>query len=370
MAPMLVAISVELDVGLAEVVSAVGAYFFAYGLMQPVWGVAASRIGLARTVLLCTIAGSLASLASAMATGLTALVICRVLAGGLFSANIPVGLTYVGTVATDGNRQESISRLMVGLALGTTSATAVSGVLAEHISWRAVLIMSSIMGLAASLVIRRLPELPRQPFGSPVLRPVGAVLSSRWALALFTMAVLDGAAILGALTFAPAAIASSGVSVSWAAALTAVYGLTVVAVAPVVGWLSHRVAASTIIAAGAAAGVAGCLILSVSTTPVPAIMGCGLIGVTWASLHASLQSWATEAAPQQRSIAVSLFAGSLFLGSGLGAAVGGPWADAGRFSVLFITAAGTLLALGVVASTARRRWDRDRGGSPGPTADL
>jgi MFS family permease len=38
MPPMLVAIAHDLDVPLTQVVGAAGAYFLAYGFMQPIWG--------------------------------------------------------------------------------------------------------------------------------------------------------------------------------------------------------------------------------------------------------------------------------------------------------------------------------------------
>lgn len=50
MPPMLVAISRDLNLPLSTVVAAAGAYFLAYGLMQPVWGIVSDRLGLVRTL--------------------------------------------------------------------------------------------------------------------------------------------------------------------------------------------------------------------------------------------------------------------------------------------------------------------------------
>jgi MFS family permease len=58
MAPMLVAIAADLDVPLAQVVHAAGAYFLAYGLMQPVRGLFPDRLGLVRTLRLTLLLGS------------------------------------------------------------------------------------------------------------------------------------------------------------------------------------------------------------------------------------------------------------------------------------------------------------------------
>ena len=48
-----------------------------------------------------------------------------------------------------------------------------------------------------------------------------------------------------------------------------------------------------------------------------------LFGLAWTSMHSSLQTWATEVLPEARATVVSLFAGSLFVGSALAAVVGG-----------------------------------------------
>ena len=46
MPPMLIAMAHALGAPLSAIVTAAGAYFLAYGLMQPLWGAASDRIGL------------------------------------------------------------------------------------------------------------------------------------------------------------------------------------------------------------------------------------------------------------------------------------------------------------------------------------
>ena len=50
MPPMLVAIALDLGVPLSQAVQVAGAYFLAYGLMQPVWGMVSDSLGLVRTL--------------------------------------------------------------------------------------------------------------------------------------------------------------------------------------------------------------------------------------------------------------------------------------------------------------------------------
>jgi MFS family permease len=63
MPPMLIAIAIGLDAPLASVVQAAGAYFLAYGLMQPVWGMVSDELGLVRTMRLTLLFAGLASVA-------------------------------------------------------------------------------------------------------------------------------------------------------------------------------------------------------------------------------------------------------------------------------------------------------------------
>ena len=55
-----------------------------------------------------------------------------------------------------------------------------------------------------------------------------------------------------------------------------------------------------------------------------------LLGLAWAAMHSSLQTWATSVLPDARAAVVSLFAGSLFAGSAVASAVlAGPAGEAG-----------------------------------------
>jgi predicted MFS family arabinose efflux permease len=73
-------------------------------------------------------------------------------------------------------------------------------------------------------------------------------------------------------------------------------------------------------------------------------------------MHSTLQTWATEVLPTARATVVSFFAGSLFVGSSLGAVIASGLADAGRYGVLFAACAVLALPLGIAAATVRVRW--------------
>jgi predicted MFS family arabinose efflux permease len=83
-----------------------------------------------------------------------------------------------------------------------------------------------------------------------------------------------------------------------------------------------------------------------------------LLGLAWAAMHSSLQTWATEVLPSARATIVSLFAGSSFIGSAVAALiVAGPAKD-GRYGEIFAAAAVLSIPLGLLASWGRARWRR------------
>ena len=136
MPPMLVAISIDLGIPLSAAVQAAGAYFLAYGVMQPVWGVVSDRLGRVRTLRLTLLLAGLASIGSAFVATPLLLGISRAVAGGFFGAAYPSTLIYVGDTVPLGVRQPAIARLMVGVAAGTALASIGAGLLADVTSWR------------------------------------------------------------------------------------------------------------------------------------------------------------------------------------------------------------------------------------------
>jgi predicted MFS family arabinose efflux permease len=132
----------------------------------------------------------------------------------------------------------------------------------------------------------------------------------------------------------------------------------VYASARLVGNLSQRLHPSKLIALGAASALAACLILSLSRSPVVAVVVAILLGLAWAAMHSSLQTWATEVMPTARATVVSLFAGSLFVGSAVAAVAVAGLAEAERYDLIFVLAAVTAVPLGLLATWGRARWRR------------
>jgi MFS family permease len=103
----------------------------------------------------------------------------------------------------------------------------------------------------------------------------------------------------------------------------------------------------------------GALALHVSVATVGA--AALLLGVTWAFLHSSQQTWATAVLPHARGTVVSLFATSLFAGSSLAAWAAGLLGEHGHWALLFgvtATVAFLLTICAVLGSNAYRARKR------------
>ncbi len=365
MPPMLVAIAVDLGVPVGEVVRAAGAYFLVYGLSQPLWGSVSDRFGRVPTMRVTLAVAALCSVAAAFSTTTLLLFLARGLAGGFFGAAYPAALIYLGDTVRADVRQRDVARLMVGVAIGTSLAYVGAGLVADHLTWRAMFVVTGAAAAVVAALLGALPEPPRGPTRG-FLPPLLGVARSGVARFVLLCALVEGAVLLGTVTLLPASMESAGASTSVAGLATGAYGLSVLLCSTVVGRLSQRWDASRLLWVGAAAAAVACGLLALSQGVAVAVAGAVLLGLAWASMHSTLQTWATEVLPQARATVVSFFAGSLFVGSSLAAVVASGLADRGRYDVLFGAAAVAAVPLGAAAATVRRRWHPEEGGVAGP----
>ena len=84
--------------------------------------------------------------------------ITRGLAGFFFGAAFPSSLIYVGDTVPAARRQREITRLMVGVALGTALASLGAGVVADVLSWRVAFVATGFAALLLAVLLRGLPR--------------------------------------------------------------------------------------------------------------------------------------------------------------------------------------------------------------------
>lgn len=175
-----------------------------------------------------------------------------------------------------------------------------------------------------------------------------AVPRVRWVL---TVTALEGALAFGPLAFAPSQlIRSFGLSVTLAGAVMMLYG---------VGGLLYALSARRWLRALGERGLAslGGVLIAVSLLllgwaehPVIGALACALGGLGFYMLHNTLQTQATQMAPQARGAAVALFASVLFIGQAVGVSVVAAFMDGASTWAVFSFAALGIALLGLVVA--------------------
>jgi MFS transporter, YNFM family, putative membrane transport protein len=354
-APMLVVIAADLNRSVEAVSRAAAVYFLGYGIAQICWAMVSDRLGRVRTMRLALAAAAVFGLASAAVPDVGWLVAARGLTGASFAAAIPSALVYIGDTVPVRIRQAPLTDLMTSTAVGMALATVGAGALADFTSWRVAFALTAVVAAVLSVVMRRLPE-PSPATPSPVLASLRAVLSSRPALLVLVLALTEGLVLLGPLTFLPAVLHASGLSVTVSGLLTAAYGASVLIFARVVKGRTRTMTPASLILVGGSCALVAYLMLTITYAAVPVVIGTVLLGAGWAFMHSTMQTWATDMAPDSRATAVSLFATMLFTGSALGAAIFGPLVDAGQFTAVFAITLAIGVPLTVAATVGRRRY--------------
>ncbi|MET7641458.1 MFS transporter [Streptomyces sp. NPDC005438] len=357
-APLLVVIADEFGLSVADVTTAATVHLVGYGAMQLVWGLLSDRLGRVRMMRLALFVAAVASVLGAASGSLSALIAARAVAGATFAAVIPGALVYIGDTVPLRERQGPMTDLMRGTAVGAAAATVGAGVLVDVASWRLPFLAVGIAAAALAVALHGLPE-PAARATPGVRAPLAAVVRSRWALLVLSLALGEGFVMLAVLNFVPAALQESeGMSATAAGAVVALYGVGALVAAPLVKRLSVWVPRSRLIAAGGLTAALSLCAFPVGPGLVAMLIGCAGLGCGWAFMHSSLQTWATDVVPHARAVTVSLFATVLFLGNSVGTLVGGRLLAVSRFQNIFLGFALLGVPVVVAAMWGSRRYER------------
>lgn len=353
--PVLLSLAAGLSVSLGSAAAAASWYYLLYGLGQPVWGLLSDRFGRVRTMRAALTVAALAGGCAVVAPTFGALVVARAVTGAAMGAVVPTCLVYVGDAVPLDRRQHTLTDLNAATATGITFATALGGVLAATVSWRAAFAVPAVGAALVALLLRRLPEPTR-----PVVAQTGVltVLRHRWGRRVLALTLVEGAVLLGLLAYLAPALQSTGESATTAGLVVALYGVGLLLASRVVKRRVARTAPRVLLGVGAALLVAAYAVTAVSRSELAVGATALLVGFGWAPLHSTMQTWATEVVPQARAAMVSLFAAMLFLGGGLATAVLAPFAGQQRWTPMFAVAALVTAGFGVVAVLVRGRYHR------------
>ncbi|MET8403611.1 MFS transporter [Streptomyces sp900116325] len=353
-APMLALITKDAGVSLYSAVQLVTVYVLLYALGQPIWGLLSDRLGrltILRVALVGTLLGSVASVA---APGFHELLAARAVTGLFVGSLFPSMLTIVGDSFVGPARAREISSLQTYTALGTTVATLAAGALAVWVDWRVVFAVTAVGAAVFLVLLRRI----RFPVGGGPHRDVRSAFTA-WPLWTYGLGMLEGAILLGVLTYIVPALERDGLSTELAGVLGATYGVGIIGGAYLAKRAVARVGRTVMIAMGSTTLFVAFLLASFSQGVVALTFTAVFIGTSNAFLHSSLQGWATDVAPAARATAVSVFVCSVFLGSSAATGLTAGMTRNGYGSVFGATCAATLV-LAVLAVGSHAVWSRRR----------
>lgn len=358
------ALAADLAVPVSSAGQLTTVFAVAYALAAPV--LVAATAGLARRlVLLAALAlFAAANVAMALAPSLTLLLVLRVAAAAGAALYMPVAMGVAVQLVEPAYRGRAMSIVLLGLTFAFLVGIPAGTWIGSWLGWRATFATAAaVAGVATAAVAAVTPALAGA--ASRGLRGIG-VAARPGVSALLTVTTLAFVAVFCINAFVgPVLTRATGLGGAGIGALQVALGVGGVIGVPIGGWLADRGhsagAAVGILVVIAAAQAVFTLVLGVPgwAGTAAAIAACGgalaLASGALFALGPIQQERLLTVAGDERDIVLSLNASALFLGQGLGAALGGAsiallgFAANGLIGSTVALAAITLAVLG-------RRW--------------
>jgi predicted MFS family arabinose efflux permease len=353
--PLLPQVANEFQVSAGEASIVTTAFALAYGLCQLVYGALGDRFGKYRLVTLMTLASALTTASAAFADSLALLGMARFISGATAAAIVPLSMAFVGDHVPYQDRQAVLARFLTGTIMGLVGGQVLGGTLGELVGWRAVFVLLGalflLVGMLLALELRaaRIPPPVLSSSISPtaILRGYRLLFGRPWARVILLTVFIEGFLFYGAFAFIGAYLhIRFGLGYAIIGLILAAFGLGgllyALTVRRMIGWFGER---------GLALGGGIVLVLGFTLAALgplaamaPAIT---LLGLGMYMLHATLQTHATQMAPEARGLAVSTFANALFVGQAAGVWLAGLTIDRIGFAPVFLVLG---LALTVLAA--------------------
>ncbi len=308
----------------------VTAFTLAYGLFQIVHGPLGDRMGKLRVIGGATLIASVASLGCAFAPTLPALAAMRFTTGIGAAAIVPLSLAWIGDNTPYEKRQATLGRFLSFILMGQILGPALGGALAEFISWRRVFDVMAAIFLVVSIVLFTVHRRTRhsvpavgKAHGS-VWHNYAAVLGDRWVRTVVLTVFLEGGLFYGAFAYTGAYLKERfDLSYLLIGGMLAGFGLGGVVYSLMVKWLLARLDEKGFVRLGGTLIFICMAVLPLLPWWQAAIPVFIVAGFGFYMFHNTLQTRATEMAPQARGTAIAVFAFCLFMGQAGGVAACG-----------------------------------------------
>jgi predicted MFS family arabinose efflux permease len=366
---MLPELSRAFAVSLAQAAQVVSVFAVVYGLAQLVYGPLGDRFNKFGIVAFATLACCVGSVVAVFAASLDVLVLARVLVALGAAAIIPMSMAWVGDTIAYELRQETLARVGLGTTLGLVSGQLVGGLVTDALGWRwafgLTAVLFAVVGTllyadwrrqqAAPLaVVSPDAPLPRPGFVAQAL----TIITGPWSRVVLAVSFVEGAAGFGVLAiWASHLHGSLGLSLAASGAIVALFGLGGMLYMTVARHLIRRLGERGLARVGGALAGAAAIVLGLTPWWQLALPASLLAGFGFFMLHNTLQTNATQMAPDARGTGVSLFAAALFLGQSVGVLLAASLAGRMGAGTVIAFSGAVLIVLGALFARALRGRD-------------
>ena len=365
-----VANAFAVSAGDAAIISS--AFTISYAIGQFVYGPLGDRFGKLKLIAWMTVISAFTVAAAGLATSLQTVGLLRFLGGATAAAIVPLSMAFIGDHVAYQDRQTVLARMLSGTIFGVILGQVFGGLIGEYLGWRAVFpILGLIFLLVGGLLFKELgsENLPPPKLSPPISLQsliAGYLGLARlpWARVVLTIVFIEGFFFYGGFTFIGADLHERfGLDYGMIGLILAFFGLGGLIYAFTVRRLVARLGERGLAALGGtlmALGLAALPFSPLALIPLTQVfLGLGLY-----MLHNTLQTNATQMAPEARGLAVSTFANGLFLGQAAGITASGFLVDHYGFVPSYVIAAAGLLVLGLTFARLLGRRSTSPGSLP------
>lgn len=365
--PLLPRLADEFAVSLGSASWAVTSFTIGYAVCQLLFGPIGDRYGKYGVVAWGCVASAVAAAFCAFAATLPQLLIARGIAGGMTAAIVPLTMAWIGDVVPYEKRQPVLARLLVGMILGSSVAQLMGGLSADHFGRRVPFIVIAVLFAAsAALLLSTRRLLPAQAVAGQrteghalqrMWREFALVAAERHARMVLLTVFLEGATLFGAFAFFAAHLHRElNLSLTTAGTVVMFFGMGGLLFAFGSRKLLGKLGESGMVRLSSGVmAVSLCVIALVPSVALVAL-ACLTVGVGFYMFHNTLQTHATQMAPQRRGTAVAAFALCFFLGQSVGVSTAG-WliGHFGSRAVMLVAAGAVLVVTTIFYRSMQRR---------------
>ena len=322
--PVVPDIARDLGVDAASVALLATAFAFPYALGQPILGALGDSLGKARIIKITLGLLALCLAATAFAPSLDALFIARIVGGAAGGGIIPLAFALVGDRFSFEERQIALSRVLTAVIAGQMTGSVGSGLIASYFGWRVAMMGGTGLALAA-LALTLWQLHPRTNVERPPFQPLrmfdgyGQVFANPKTIVCFTAVFIEGIVVFGLFPYIAVMLEKRGAGGLKEAGFVlsgfAIGGLVYTAFVRV---MLLKLGLYNLIRAGAFLSGLGFVVLSPEWSWPVEMAVFVAIGAGFYMIHNSLQTQATELAPDSRASAVAAHAFFFFLGQAAG----------------------------------------------------